>query len=177
VTKKRSSERHVLVRAEHPRGAYAARVLRQGAAPFLSVLPPGELSVALVTDAAIRRLNRDFRHKDKATDVLSFGQPPGSGLVGDVIISLDTARRQAKEGKRALCDELVRLLAHGVLHLAGHDHEQPADARRMAAAEVKLLGRAGLVAEALDHPAVLDFKRVRSSGARSPARTPGATRR
>ena len=63
-----------------------------------------------------------------------------------------------------------RLLAHGVLHLLGHDHEEPADARRMAQAEVKLLGTIGMVAEALDHPADLMFTRARvSTRGRHPA--------
>jgi probable rRNA maturation factor len=152
----------ILVRSEHDEGAYAARCLRGYSRQFLSALRQRrELSVVITTDAEIRKLNRTWRQKDKPTDVLSFGQAPDSGVLGDVVISLDTARRQAAEGKRALTDELARLLAHGVLHLLGHDHEEPADARRMARAEVKLLGSIGMVAEALDHPADLNFTKTR----------------
>lgn len=167
-----ASKSHVLVRSEHPKGAWSARLLRETGRRFVDRLAPGaELSILVVTDRRVRALNRDFRQKDKATDVLSFEQNPAQGLLGDVVISLDTARRQAKEGGRPLRDELDRLLAHGVLHLLGHDHETNArDARKMAKAEVELLGTVGLVGDALDHPAELEFRRVRS--ARPAARTP-----
>jgi probable rRNA maturation factor len=66
-----------------------------------------------------------------------------------VAISLETARRQAREGGWSLAAELRRLVAHGLLHCVGHDHERPGDARRMAAAELRLLGRGGMVGEAL----------------------------
>ena len=85
----------------------------------------------------MRRLNRDWRGKDRPTDVLSFAQAEGPGgappgLLGDVVISLDTARRQAAERAAPLGAELDRLLIHGVLHLLGYDHERsPAEARRM----------------------------------------------
>lgn len=156
----------MLVRAEHPRGAYAARVLRRNARRFLGEVGPGELSVLVVSDRAIRSLNRTWRGKDQPTDVLSFEQDRSRGLLGDVVISLDTARRQAKEGPRPLSDELARLLAHGLLHLLGHDHEAAGDAKKMAKAEVALLGSVGLVGEALGHPKDLEFRRVRSRGAR-----------
>jgi probable rRNA maturation factor len=109
----------------------------------------GELSVALVGDAAVRRLNREWRGKDRPTDVLSFPQEARGRLLGDVVISLDTARRQAREGGWSLAAELRRLLAHGLLHCLGHGHERRTDARRMAAAERKLLGRSGMVGDAL----------------------------
>ncbi len=154
------------VRSEHPRGAYAARVLRGLTKRFRPRLPQGELSVLVVDDAAIRRLNRTWRGKDQATDVLSFEQDRRTGLLGDVVISLDTARRQALEGGRPLSQELARLLVHGLLHLAGHDHLESAEARRMARAEVQLLGTIGLVGEALDHPKDLVFQRARADRAR-----------
>ena len=112
-----------------------------------------ELSLSLVGDRAIRRLNRTWRKKDKATDVLSFpageapAGTPGPRLLGDVVISLDTARRQAKEYERSLDVEMARYLAHGILHLLGHDHEKPAEARRMASLEERLLGGRGMVAD------------------------------
>jgi probable rRNA maturation factor len=145
----RDMRARVRVAVEAPRAAYAARVVRAAAPGMLRTLRiQAELSVALVGDAAIRRLNRQWRGKDRATDVLSFPQEARSGLVGDVVISLDTARRQAREGGWSIAAELRRLLAHGVLHCVGHDHERPEEARRMAAAERRLLGHAGMVGEA-----------------------------
>jgi probable rRNA maturation factor len=168
-----------VVRNDHPAGAYAARVLRGLVPTMLASVRPGELSVLVTGDRAIRRLNREWRRKDKPTDVLSFEQPPQTGLLGDVVISLDTARRQAAEGGRPLSEELARLFAHGLLHLVGHDHHEPAEARRMARAEVELLGRVGLVGEALAHPEQLVFKRARTSPARAtrPAGRPRSTKR
>lgn len=92
-----------------------------------------ELSVALVSDAVIRELNRDFRGTDKPTDVLAFAMREGeqgapvdaseTEMLGDVIVSVDTARRQAARQRRPLLDELTMLLAHGLLHLLGYDHD------------------------------------------------------
>ena len=109
------------------------------------------LAVTLTTDRRIRALNRRWRQKDHATDVLSFpGGPPPPGwpgplVLGDVVISLDTARRQAKDEGRTLGGELERYLAHGLLHLLGHDHHRKAPARRMAELEDRLLGIPGMV--------------------------------
>lgn len=89
----------------------------------------GEVTVLLTSDAAIRRLNRQFRGKNKATDVLSFPTEPIQNLrpaervAGDLAISLPTARRQAAECGHALAIELKVLILHGLLHLAGYDHE------------------------------------------------------
>ena len=111
-----------------------------------------ELSVVMTDDATIHDLNRTWRHKDKPTDVLSFSQYEGEGpagavpVLGDVIISTDTAQRQAEQIGHSLDDELQRLLVHGVLHLLGHDHVNGGlQARRMKAEEARLLG---LLAEA-----------------------------
>jgi rRNA maturation RNase YbeY len=96
-------------------------------------LSGAELSIVLVSDAEMRRLNQDWRGHDRTTDVLSFPQDEGrNGLLGDVVISLDTARRQAAEQGTTLGREVDRLLIHGLLHLLGYDHERsPAEARRM----------------------------------------------
>lgn len=170
VTAKPSSET-IYISAEHPKAAWPVRVVRRSARTFLQSLAPGsELSIVITTDRRIRKLNRDWRGKDQATDVLSFEQDPKAGVLGDIVISLDTARRQAKEGGRPVSDELSRLLAHGLLHLLGHDHEKPAEAKRMAKAEVALLGGIGLVGEALAHPAELDFKRARPTASRRSGR-------
>ncbi|MCA9664407.1 MAG: rRNA maturation RNase YbeY [Myxococcales bacterium] len=98
----------------------------------------------LSDDERVQTLNRDYRGKDKTTDVLSFeagGAPGQHGLLGDIVISVEQAARQAPG---TLDDELVRLLAHGLAHLAGHDHERAAEARRMRAAEALLLEGSGV---------------------------------
>jgi probable rRNA maturation factor len=90
-----------------------------------------ELSVLLTDDAFIQTLNQTHRGKDRPTDVLSFAQNEGEdppspmdhGLLGDVVISLDTAERQARTRKHSLMDEVSFLLAHGILHLIGYDHQ------------------------------------------------------
>ncbi|HEY5959767.1 MAG TPA: rRNA maturation RNase YbeY, partial [Polyangiaceae bacterium] len=99
-----------------------------------------ELSVLLTDDATIRKLNRDYRQKDRPTDVLSFhfdAQPQSTGhaecLLGDIVVSLDTAQRQAKGRKRSLEDEVRWLLAHGLLHLCGFDHGNVEQKRVMVA--------------------------------------------
>lgn len=103
-----------------------------------------ELSIGLVGDREIRALNRDYRSKDRATDVLSFSLVEGDwssfrgGMLGDVVISVETAAREARRRHRGLNDEVTRLLIHGVLHLLGHDHEEPEQARRMRAEERRL---------------------------------------
>jgi probable rRNA maturation factor len=137
--------------------AAASRALKAAARRYLAALGLGgrELSLLLVSDAAIKKLNRVHRGKAKATDVLSFPQEEpaqasrAGGPIGDVVISLHTAQRQAEEGGWSLAAELRRLLAHGLLHCLGHDHQRPAEAKRMAAAELALLGRVGLVGESL----------------------------
>lgn len=94
----------------------------------------GEASVVFVSDEKIRELNRTYRGVDRATDVLSFsleGDAGSHGVIGDVYISLDTAEKQAKEFAVSLEEELLRLLIHGLLHLAGHTHDGKGDAARM----------------------------------------------
>jgi rRNA maturation RNase YbeY len=141
------------------RGRGFARALKRDAALLLEQtgLPDCELSLSLVSDHAIRKLNRDFRGKDVPTDVLSFSQveergkappdpyvlpnQPGMPL-GDVVISIDTALRQARALGVSPAERLRTLLIHGFLHLLGHDHERsPAEARRMFARERRLAAR------------------------------------
>jgi len=85
-----------------------------------------EISVYLTDDNTIKLLNKNFRGKDKATDVLSFTyneQVGGYKLLGEIAISIDTAKRQAKELGHSLEEEIKRLLVHGFVHLLGYDHE------------------------------------------------------
>ncbi len=141
------------------RGRSYARGLRADADRLMRAagLAECELSLTLTTDGALRRLNRDFRGIDAATDVLSFSQieqagaaPPdprsiknSPGLpVGDVVISIDTAIRQAREFRVTPASRLRRLLIHGFLHLIGYDHERSAAAaRRMFARERTLAAK------------------------------------
>ena len=112
-----------------------------------------ELSVVLVDDETMRELNRDYREKDRPTDVLSFAMGEGVGgelhpdLLGDVVISVDTARKQATERGWAIASEIRFLLAHGLLHLLGYDHLTRDEERRMLA-----MGDA-LMAAAMRRPA------------------------
>jgi len=108
----------------------------------------GSVAVLLASDAEIRRLNRQFRHKDKPTDVLSFpAAEPGQSrehTAGDLAISVPTAQRQAQESGHSLFIELQVLILHGLLHLAGYDHET--DDGQMARRETTLRRRFGLEA-------------------------------
>ena len=148
---------HITMQVAHSAAKDMAKPLTALARLFLErlELKDCELSISLVGDRAIRRLNRTWRKKDKPTDVLSFpaGElpkgTPGPRPLGDVVISLDTAKRQAKEYQRTFDQEMARYLAHGVLHLLGHDHETVRDARKMAALEEKLLGVSGMVGDAV----------------------------
>lgn len=112
-----------------------------------------ELSILLTDDAQIHALNRDYRDKDAPTDVLSFGQDEGEvfpGMVpvlGDLVISLQTAERQANELSHPLAAEVRVLLAHGLLHLLGHDHIDDGERIEMAAAEDALLAALPAMAE------------------------------
>jgi probable rRNA maturation factor len=103
-----------------------------------------ELSLALIGNSEMRRLNAKYRGKNYPTDVLSFPMEGGPSqtarLLGDVIISVDKAAAQAKERRRSLDEEMVTLLIHGVVHLMGYDHERSAkDAKIMTRLEKKIL--------------------------------------
>lgn len=128
-----------------------ARALKRTMQSLLAAVDEGEssISVTLVDDAAIQRINAEHRGKDKPTDVLSFPLFDESStdpeiderLLGDIVISIDTARRQAADYDAPLQNEIYRLLIHGLLHVMGHDHmeaeeraEMEAEERRLAAA-------------------------------------------
>ncbi len=124
---------------------YPARRLKGVAVKILELLKQdhAELSVALIGNGEMRKLNARYRKKDFPTDVLSFpaaqDTPDGVRLLGDVIISVDKAKEQARERSRKLDDEMITLLIHGVLHLLGYDHERSVkDARIMGRLENKL---------------------------------------
>lgn len=115
----------------------------------VALLPGAELAVSLADDDRVRAANGRWRGKDKATNVLSFpGAPPariGASLhIGDVILAYETVAAEAEaEGKR-LADHLAHLVAHGVLHCLGYDHETKGDAERMEDLERAILARLGV---------------------------------
>jgi len=104
-----------------------------------------EVSLRLVGDAQIHALNRGYRRKDRPTDVLAFAQREGPtaalhpGLLGDIVISVDTARRQARGG---LYRELLHLASHGLCHLLGYDHRDDAEEAAMNARAAALRAEA-----------------------------------
>lgn len=123
-------------RAHTIRRADITRVLR-GAAAELHV--HGELAVVFAGNALLHRLNRDYRFKDKPTDVLSFPSEDGDVGLGDVVISVETARANALRHRRSLDRELEILALHGLLHVLGYDHET--DDGEMEALEKTLRAR------------------------------------
>jgi probable rRNA maturation factor len=102
---------------------------------------PGEVAVVLAADAKLRELNRRWRGLDRATDVLSFGYDEGGDdeVDGDVVVSLERVREQAKRFRVSRGRELARVVIHGALHLAGLDHQSAAQRRRMRAREDRVL--------------------------------------
>jgi len=108
-----------------------------------------EMSVHLVDDARMRAINAEWRHKDAATNVLSF---PASDprrvsearLLGDVLIAFETLEREAAEECKTLADHFCHLVVHGFLHLLGFDHIEEADAEKMEPIEIRALARLGI---------------------------------
>lgn len=112
----------------------------------------GAVAVVFVGDREMRALNNKYRRKNKTTDVLSFGETRRTVLrddgglsspdeIGDIVISAQQARRQARAAGRSATDEVKELLVHGFLHLLGYDHEKPADARIMLPLQQRILKR------------------------------------
>jgi probable rRNA maturation factor len=99
-------------------------------------------TIVLASDIEAKRLNARHRGRNKPTNVLTF-DPAGPGLPGEIVLALGTVRREAAaEGKRP-ADHFAHLVVHGVLHLQGHDHHHPGEARRMEMAETRVLRRLG----------------------------------
>ncbi len=160
------------------RAAYARRLRMNDLRQFVeqaqaAVKLRGDVSVLLTGDRQIRRWNRDFRGKNKATDVLSFPavalDDVPSPMAGDLAISVETADEQAKEQGHALAEELKVLMLHGLLHLAGYDHET--DDGTMARVErrlrVKLGLKAGLTERAQTEPVKKTAAATKKSAAKS----------
>ena len=124
-----------------------------GLAAWLTKVAPsrirGEIAIAIVSDARIRALNRAFRKCDEVTDVLSFPADPRSSTLdprelGDIVIASGVARRQARDAGHSYAAELKVLALHGLLHLLGYDHHDPADEGRMARLERRVRAKGGL---------------------------------
>lgn len=136
------------------RSGIDARALKAAAEKLLDAVGEGHasLSVSIVTDETIRALNREHRGKDKATDVLSFPlledrdnrSAEVERLLGDVVISADTASRQAEAYGASLQREIERLLIHGLLHVVGHDHERADERAAMEREERRLAAAIGM---------------------------------
>lgn len=110
---------------------------------------PAEIAVMLTGDAAVRELNRTYRHKDKPTNVLSFpgdatGVPGQPRMLGDIVLAYGTVAAEAAEQGKPLADHVTHLVVHGVLHLLGFDHEDDGDAEEMEGLEVRILARLGI---------------------------------
>jgi rRNA maturation RNase YbeY len=122
----------------------AARLLRELSGDAGAVPSGSELSIVLADDPEISALNARFRRRKGPTDVLSFSLLEGEhadyrgALLGDVVIGIEAAARQARARRRSLDDEVARLLIHGTLHLLGYDHERSEQARQMRAEERRL---------------------------------------
>jgi probable rRNA maturation factor len=103
-----------------------------------------EITLRFVGAVEGRRLNRDYRGKDYATNVLTFGYALQPVVQADIVLCVPVLRREARAQRSTLRDHLAHLVVHGVLHAQGHDHERAAPARRMEAREAAILARLGL---------------------------------
>ena len=128
-------------RSAVPRVEAVAR--RAAAAAFAEAGVEGAVTVLLTGDFQVKRLNGDHRGKVKPTNVLSF-PPLHPGMPGDVAVALGTVRREARAAGRSVMAHLSHLVAHGVLHLTGHDHLRAGEARRMERAEARIMRRLAL---------------------------------
>lgn len=150
--------------------------VRRDACRLLKLLgeSPAELTVTLVDDTEMQRLNRTYRGADRPTDVLAFPMREGTRapgddrVLGDVVISLDTAARQAHRRRVPAATEVRTLLIHGVLHLLGYDHERSAtEARRMQAMERRLrMDLQGLSRSRAERPSIRRQRRAATQGER-----------
>lgn len=107
--------------------------------PLLEAPKLGELSLAFIDDTAIQALNRDYRHMDKPTNVLSFPDNGPAPLLGDIALAYETILREAAEKSVSLQDHVSHLIIHGFLHLQGFDHETDLEAAQMEALEIRAL--------------------------------------
>lgn len=142
--------REVHIHTAHPRLkldkkaiASVVQTLDDHADKFLGGCPPGELSIAFLTDKALARIHADFLDDPTTTDVITFEGNPKLGSAGEICVSADTAAHYATEHGRNFSDELTLYVVHGWLHLAGYDDLKPAKKRLMRAAEKRAIGLLG----------------------------------
>lgn len=133
------ANRHPRLRLDRPGLARAVAALDAHAAKFRGGCPPGELSIAFLTDAALARLHADFLGDPAPTDVITFAGDAGLGLAGEICVSVDTAAAYARAHGGDFSAELALYVVHGWLHLAGYDDLQLAKKRAMRRAEGRAL--------------------------------------
>ena len=121
-----------------------ARLRRAAEAALAAARLKGNFTVLLSSDKKLKALNHEFRGKNKPTNVLSFPAQGDDGYRGDIAIAYGVAAKEAKASGKSLADHACHLVVHGMLHLAGYDHERAADAKIMEPLEVKILGRLGI---------------------------------
>ena len=140
----------VLITDDHELLKMPLERLRQTAQALLNELgsPEGELSILITDDGNIAAINRDYFNRPWPTNVISFSMMEGefadvnpeAKMLGDIVISMETAEREAVEADMPVEENIVRLLVHGLLHIFGYDHEAPdADAERMARKSEQLM--------------------------------------
>lgn len=128
-------------------GAEATALRALEIALRLEHVEEGEIAVILADDARVRKLNRDFRGIDKATNVLAFPgtkAPDDRAPLGDIVLAYETLAREAENEGKAAGDHLMHLVVHGTLHLLGYDHLNEADAEKMEARERAILAALGV---------------------------------
>jgi probable rRNA maturation factor len=102
-----------------------------------------EVSLRFADDKTVHQLNKEYRGKDKPTNVLSFPQDE-DGMLGDVVLAFETVEREAREQEKTFSDHTQHLVVHGVLHLIGHDHEEDGQAEEMEKLEIRILAALGV---------------------------------
>lgn len=140
--------------------ALGTRTIKQRFSAMMRLLQlkKEEVSISFIDDAEMRILNRDYRKKDRPTDVLAFPLREGAyaehagNLLGDIVISLETAQKQAQAARKTTLDEVTMLLAHGLLHLLGWDHDTDAKDRAMRAETARLCAAAKAASSASQAP-------------------------
>lgn len=130
--------------------AVAERALAQAAQHCdVKLLDGVEVSLLLVDDARMRVMNKEWREKDRPTNVLSFQSVPPERLasapfLGDIVLACETVEREAREEGKSFDDHAAHLVVHGFLHLLGHDHMNDAEAEVMEALETRILAALGI---------------------------------
>jgi len=133
------ANRHPRLRIDRKAVAAAIGLLDSHAGGFRGGCPPGELSVAFVTDPGLARLHARYLEDPSATDVITFAGDAAHGFAGEICVSADAAARHAAGARAGLSDEMTLYVVHGWLHLAGYDDRRPAAKRAMRRAEARAM--------------------------------------